>query len=830
MTENPHSEALMGQLIIFAPLNTSLSAFKSVKLMKKATLLFFLCWACLPVFAQQAPYSRVKVLLDDRNIFQLARLGIDVTHGEFAAGRFFISDFSSEELTQIRAAGFRTETLIEDVQAFYVAQNQEGIARNPPDECPADQQRYPYETPSQFALGSMGGFFTYQEMLDILDTMAARYPNLISVRAPVEEGQSVEGRPIYWVRITDQPNVVEAQEKEVLYTGLHHAREPNGLSALIYFMWYLLENYAADPEIQFLLNNTALYFIPCVNPDGYLYNQSTSPNGGGLWRKNRKLNYDNSYGVDLNRNYGYQWGYDNNGSSYLPQSGIYRGSGPFSEPETKAVRDFCYQRKFVTALNYHTYGNLLVFPWGYSDSPSPDSVAFDAFAEAMTLQNNFRAGTGTETVGYVVNGNSDDWMYGETFIKPKIYALTPEVGDQGFWPPASAIIPNCQSTMLMNLTTAALPHRYGILTPTNDPAITATQGEITFKLKRYGLANGPFTVSLSPLTENIVSTGLPKVLQVAAFETAEDAIAFTLNGNGLKEGDEVLFLLTLDNGFYAKQDTVRCFFMISPPVFEEQSNTLGNWEAILGAWGLTGEAFFSFPTSITDSPGSNYANNTQTILELSEPLTLTNFDRALLFFRTRWDIEASYDYAQVQIAVNGGAYIPVCGKYTTTGGPQQDLNQPVYDGLNQDWVAEEMDLTPYVQPGDQLSVRFVLRSDGFNNHDGFYFDDLSIFLTDSLLTSVTPLPTAQFRLGQSYPNPARSYTYVEIEKPADLQFDESKLLVFNTLGQQVWQQAIEDARKQTLRIDVSAWESGVYFYQIEVGGKRTAALRFCITK
>ena len=799
--------------------------------MKKATLLLLLCWAFLSVFAQQAPYSRVKVLLNDRNVFQLARLGIDVTHGELAIGRFFISDFSSEELAKIQAAGFRTEILIEDVQAHYVAQNQEGSPRNPPDECPSNQQRYPYETPSQFALGSMGGFFTYQEMLDILDTMAARYPQLISVRAPIESEQSVEGRPIYWVRITDNPNTVESQEKEVLYTGVHHAREPNGLSALIFFMWYLLENYTTDPEVQFLLNNTALYFIPCINPDGYLYNEFTNPLGGGLWRKNRKLNYDNSYGVDLNRNYGYQWGFDNIGSSFTPQSGVYRGTGPFSEPETKAVRDFCYQRKFVTALNYHTYGNLLVHPWGYSDTPTAEAATFDAFAEAMTLQNNFRAGTGTETVGYVVNGNSDDWMYGETFIKPRIYSMTPEIGAEGFWPQASAIIPNCKATMLMNLTAAALPHRYGILTPTNAPVLAANQGEISFKIKRYGLTNGPFTVTLSPISDNIVATGAPKVFQLDAYETAEDAISYSLANTGLREGEAVLFLLTLDNGFYAKQDTVRCFFMLSPPVFEDTGNTLANWEVTSGAWGITNEAYYSFPSSITDSPGGNYANNTATVLELSEPMTLTDFDRALLFFRARWDIEPDYDYAQVQIAVNGGIFIPVCGKYTTTGGQFQSLNQPIYDRFTQEWVAEEIDLTPYVQPGDQLSVRFLLVSDGFNNRDGFYFDDLSVFLADSLLTSVQPLPANQFRLAQSYPNPARDYTIVEIEKTADLQFSESKLLVFNTLGQQVWQQLLDgSASKQTIRIDASAWESGVYFYQIEAEGKKSAARRFCVTR
>ncbi|NUO01995.1 MAG: T9SS type A sorting domain-containing protein [Saprospiraceae bacterium] len=800
--------------------------------MKKATLLFFFFYlSCLPVFSQQAAYSRVKILLNERNVFQLARLGIDVTHGELAIGRFFISDFSAEELAHIRAAGFQTEVLIEDVQAHYIAQNESINSRNPPNECPGAQERYPYETPSQFALGSMAGYFTYQEMLDILDSMAARYPQLVSVKAPIENGQSVEGRPIYWLRITDNPNTVEPQEKEVLYTGLHHAREPGGLSALIFFMWYLLENYDTDAEIQFLLNNTALYFIPCVNPDGYIYNELTNPAGGGLWRKNRKLNYDNTYGVDLNRNYGYQWGFDNIGSSYTPPSSVYRGTGPFSEPETKAVRDFCYQRKFITALNYHTYGNLLVYPWGYSDTPTAEAVTFDAFAEAMTLQNNFRAGTGTETVGYVVNGNSDDWMYGEFVLKPRTYSMTPEVGTEGFWPPVSSIIENCKATMLMSLTAAALPHRYGRLKPTNSSALTAVEGEITFKLKRYGLADGPFTVSLSPISDNIIAAGSPSVLQPAPYETLENAIAYTLDGSNLKEGDEVLFLLTLDNGQYAKQDTIRCFFMISPPVFEDQSNTLGNWEPATGQWGLTGESYFSFPTSITDSPSQDYDNNASSFLELGTPLTLTDFDRAFLFFRARWDIEPAYDYAQVLISVNGGDYIPLCGKYTTTGGQFQSVGLPVYDGLNQEWVAEEIDLTPYVQPGDQLSVAFSLISDGFNTRDGFYFDDVSIFLTDSLLTSVQSLPATQFRMAQNFPNPAQNYTLVSIEKANDAVFNSGKLVVLNALGQQVWHQPINGmAPKQTLRIDLSGWESGVYFYQIEADGRKTAARRFCVAR
>src|SRR5690606_9629981 len=98
-------------------------------------------------------------------------------------------------------------------------------------------------------------------------------------------------------------------EEEVLYSALHHAREPASLSQLIYFMWYMLENYGTDEEVTYLIDNTEMYFIPMLNPDGYRYNELTDPNGGGMHRKNRNLVSGGSgnAGVDLNRNYSYHW-------------------------------------------------------------------------------------------------------------------------------------------------------------------------------------------------------------------------------------------------------------------------------------------------------------------------------------------------------------------------------------------------------------------------------------------------------------------------------------------------------------------------------------------
>src|SRR6185503_2455375 len=108
----------------------------------------------------------------------------------------------------------------------------------------------------------------------------------------------------------------------------------------------LLENYNTNPEVKYLIDNLEMYFVPVVNPDGYIYNETTNPNGGGMWRKNRRDNLDGEYGVDLNRNYGYNWGYDNNGSDPNTASDTYRGDTSFSEPETQNLKNFCNARQF----------------------------------------------------------------------------------------------------------------------------------------------------------------------------------------------------------------------------------------------------------------------------------------------------------------------------------------------------------------------------------------------------------------------------------------------------------------------------------------------------
>ncbi len=136
---------------------------------------------------------------------------------------------------------------------------------------------------------------------------------------------------------------------------LIHAREGAGLMSVIYFMYYLLENYGSDPEVNYLVDSREMYFVPIINADGYVYNQLTNPGGGGMWRKNRKDVGNGCYGVDNNRNFGYMWGYDNIGSSPDPCAIDYRGTAAFSELENQAIRDFCNNHNFLIANNYHAY-------------------------------------------------------------------------------------------------------------------------------------------------------------------------------------------------------------------------------------------------------------------------------------------------------------------------------------------------------------------------------------------------------------------------------------------------------------------------------------------
>lgn len=786
-------------------------------IMKQFCLHLLLCCCAWSLQAQTAPerYSRVEISLIGKNIENLAALGIETDHGKFLPGRSLTTEVSETELQWIQNAGFQTNVLIPDVQQWYRER-----AKNPPvaprsGGCSDFAPDYP--TPVNYTYGTMAGYLTYQQMLDVLDDMAAKFPNLITTKAVVSDTNLTwEGRPLLYVKISDNPNADEP-EKEVLYTALHHAREPNSLSQMIFYMWYLLENYDTNPEIQYLVNNLEMYFIPCVNPDGYIYNETTNPDGYGFWRKNRRDNGDGTFGVDLNRNYGYFWGNDDSGSSPITAGQTYRGPAPFSEPETRAVRDFCRDHNFVFTFNYHTSGNLLIYPWAYSDTPA-DS-AFVKYAQLFTRYNNYTYGTSGQTVGYAVNGSSDDWMLGETGI----LSYTPEVGTTGFWPAFDEIDGLNRDNVWQNLSMALCALRFAEVTDQNGQFLSAGTSSLSFSLRRYGLEDGPFTVTLAPLSPEVTSASASQTFDLQTFESVDFNFPVTFAPN-IPTGKEVMFLLQADNGTYVQTDTLRKTYLGNGGLSLLYENACDDFSGWQGNFELTDETYVSAPSCFTDSPNAYYFPNSVVASYFEDPVEIPSDALfAQLRFFARWDIEEDKDYAQVFAMDETFTPTALCGSYSEPGAgyPQPDV-EPVYDGLQSQWVEETIDLSAYI--GKSIYIGFLFQSDDFLERDGFFFDDVRIEYADAVSSTPAVLAPGAFRLMQNQPNPATDATVLQWEHDKNIAGDAS-LLVFNALGEKVLERNVNLNAENQARLDTRAWPAGIYTCLLRTAGGQTKPVK-----
>jgi hypothetical protein len=592
---------------------------------------------------------------------RLLRLGLDIA-GTGSDGSIHVL-LDASELAAVEALGIEPQPL-----ASRGPNGAAGVANAPP---------------------GLGDYHTYAETIAEMTSYVAAHPAIARLDTI---GVSLEGRLILGVKISDQVGVDEA-EPEVLVVGCHHARELMSVELPLYLMRRLLDGYGSDPLLTSLVDTREIWIVPIVNPDGYVYVQSNS--GGqpdNWWRKNRRPNGDGSFGVDLNRNYGFNWGYDDLGSSPTPSSDVYRGAGPFSEPETAAIRDFMAAHAFKISASFHSYGDLFLYPWGFGAIDTPDNPIFAAFGDSVALQNGYQAGNPKNNAIYVTNGDMDDWAYGNTSLKPKLFGFTFELNtfEQGGFYPSDTLIPaTCAlnwGPLLTLLRYADEPRRIQVPARTAPPTFVAQSGSLAMQ----------WTVPVPDPANPPVRHDVRKI-------------------------DAVQRLL------------------------DDAEPGVSDWDTLRFSWSGARHA------SGTHSYYSGAGNGRESILTGRATLDVAAGDSVVV--NAFWDFENFYDYWYAEASADGGAtWQSLHGDRTTEDNPF-GFNQGsgITSSSGGVFLRAAFSLAPFV--GKQALVRFRCLTDGAVFGEGLYLDDVTptgryvgatITDTGSATTSylLTPAPTS----------------------------------------------------------------------------------------
>lgn len=277
-------------------------------------------------------------------------------------------------------------------------------------------------------------YHSFTEMVTDIHAVETAHPDIVHV---FSIGKSYQGRHLWAAKISDNVATDEA-EPEILFDALHHAREHMTVEQALYLLHVLADTYASDPKVAGLVNSREIWIVFAVNPDGFEYDLTCTGSSRPpycAWRKNRQPNAGTSaIGTDPNRNYDYRWGCCG-GSSGTPSSIIYRGRKPFSAPETAAFRDFVLSRRvggiqqIKAHITFHTNGELILWPFGYTKTDIPadmtkdDHAAFVALGKGMAARNGYRAMQSSDL--YITDGDQIDWLYGTQRIFSFTWELYP---------------------------------------------------------------------------------------------------------------------------------------------------------------------------------------------------------------------------------------------------------------------------------------------------------------------------------------------------------------------------------------------------------------------
>ena len=393
--------------------------------MKKIFTIIFSLVLILAVQAQEKFVARIESP-QVNDLGEFLKKGYDIA--AFSPGKYIDLVIGQEEFNNLAARGFR----------LTITQTESQLKDN-------------------LVVGkALAGYRTYSDLYTELLNLQTAHPNICKLydigdsRGKEYTAAAYSGykHEIWAMKVSDNV-ATEEDEPCVFYMGNHHAREPISLEVAMYILNYIVSNYGTDPAITSAVNNKQIWFMPLVNPNGH---KIVTDEVDLWWRKNIRDNNSNNTidagttdGVDINRNYGFEWGGE--GTSADPTDITYCGPAGFSEPETIAMKNLLDQHHFVAGITYHSYSELVLYPYGYlTDAFAPDNTSLQALAVSMANTIPAAGGgyyTPDKSSGlYPASGTTDDYAYGQHGI----FSYTIELGTE-FIPPATQIATICQNNL-----------------------------------------------------------------------------------------------------------------------------------------------------------------------------------------------------------------------------------------------------------------------------------------------------------------------------------------------------------------------------------------------
>lgn len=324
----------------------------------------------------------------------------------------------ADQINAVRASGMMVRVVVDDVEPILAAERARVAA-------PAEGNWY-------------ADFKDWDAINIKVDEIVASRPDLVT---KLTLGQSLQGRDIVGMRIsgpgTDKP--------AVLFNAAQHAREWIAPMVPMYIAEQLIAEYDTNPVVQELVDGVEIFIVPVVNPDGYEYSWDVER----FWRKNRRNNGNGTWGVDLNRNWDIDWnGGDSNSND--GNSDVYVGTAPMSEPEVQVMAAFIASHpNLVAHIDFHSHGNMILHPWGWTLAPSPDDDIVEPLGEAMQAAIasvhgvSYASGQPGEVL-YLADGIFPDW----TYDAHGMFGYTIELRGPGFDPPPSTILPTCEENFV----------------------------------------------------------------------------------------------------------------------------------------------------------------------------------------------------------------------------------------------------------------------------------------------------------------------------------------------------------------------------------------------